>query len=427
MGRPLNKKYMGNRNIGTNRPTDDGIGGEGIASVTLGTLGSYTTRPTVTFATPIIANGTTATGTVTSEVLSAAVGGVQTRAYPVAAGAISFAGGDVTSTYTATVTSAALVSVVYASATTISFSTTTTAMISGTSIVISGSSITGNMTIGGVAIAAGQTYYAGAPTTATAATLYATYSNAVTGTSPLTISNGTTTGATFTFGTTYGTVTALTPVNRGSFSTLVTGAQTAVTGDGSGSSLTITPTYRAKAVVITQRGSGYTGNEAAPTFTQSVTGTSVLTTDSGAVGSATNDENAILAWAYTGGNLVEVDLQKQISAKRYRFNKTGEVSRTGTEIGRIKYTGVADGTAGNTAAEGVELNIVAVDASGGTYLVRKLYNRTCTVNPVAFASTPGTAFGLGGSTSAGSVYTAGKQYKWTFGTATADCVKILNA
>ena len=103
------------------------------------------------------------------------------------------------------------------------------------------------------------------------------------------------------------------------------------------------------------------------------------------------------------------------------------MNRVGAEIGRIRYDAVADGTAGNTAAEGKELNIVAVDASGGTYLVRKLYNRTCTLNPVSFASTPGTAFGLGGATSAGTVFTANKQYKWTFGTPTADTVKILNA
>ena len=36
MGRPLNKKFFGNRNIGTTASTDSGIGGEGIASITLG-------------------------------------------------------------------------------------------------------------------------------------------------------------------------------------------------------------------------------------------------------------------------------------------------------------------------------------------------------------------------------------------------------
>jgi hypothetical protein len=90
-------------------------------------------------------------------------------------------------------------SVVYGSATTISYTSTLTALPVGTSVTISGSSITGTMTIGGVAIASGQTYYLGAPITATSATLYANYSNAISSTSPLAISNNATTGATFTY------------------------------------------------------------------------------------------------------------------------------------------------------------------------------------------------------------------------------------
>ena len=36
MGRPLNKKYFGNRNIGSTSTTaDNGIGGEGVESVTI--------------------------------------------------------------------------------------------------------------------------------------------------------------------------------------------------------------------------------------------------------------------------------------------------------------------------------------------------------------------------------------------------------
>lgn len=74
MGRPLNKKYFANRNIGsTSVTTDDGIGGQGILSVTLDTLGSYTTRPTVTFPSPSLPSGVTALGTITSEALSGAV------------------------------------------------------------------------------------------------------------------------------------------------------------------------------------------------------------------------------------------------------------------------------------------------------------------------------------------------------------------
>jgi hypothetical protein len=79
MGRPLNKKYFGNRNIGTTGTADNGIGGQSVASVTLDALGAYTTRPTITFAAPTLPSGVTATGTITSEVESVtAVGGTQT-------------------------------------------------------------------------------------------------------------------------------------------------------------------------------------------------------------------------------------------------------------------------------------------------------------------------------------------------------------
>ena len=81
MGRPLNKKYFGNRNVGSASTTADdyGIGGSSVASVTLNALGSYTTRPTITFALPTLPSGVRATGTITSEVESVtAVGGTQT-------------------------------------------------------------------------------------------------------------------------------------------------------------------------------------------------------------------------------------------------------------------------------------------------------------------------------------------------------------
>jgi hypothetical protein len=67
MGRPLNKKYFGNRNIGTTVTTDDGIGGEGVASVTIAGVWSGFTQATstVTFSAPQLPGGVTATGTVT--------------------------------------------------------------------------------------------------------------------------------------------------------------------------------------------------------------------------------------------------------------------------------------------------------------------------------------------------------------------------
>jgi len=68
MGRPIKKKFFGNLNTGSGSTSaDNGIGGEGVASVVLNATGNYTTRPTFTFSTPQISGGVRATGTITSE------------------------------------------------------------------------------------------------------------------------------------------------------------------------------------------------------------------------------------------------------------------------------------------------------------------------------------------------------------------------
>jgi hypothetical protein len=349
MGRPLNKKYFGNRNIGTNRPTDDMIGGQGVGSVSQpsGGAGSFVVNqtyqnfPTLTASAPTIANGTTA---VLSPVFE-----IETVTYA-SGGATGYANGLSTS--------------------------------------ISG--------MGGGAV----------------------------------VNIVLTTGAVSSVNLTGG--------NRGEF------RRGDITGVGlttfnvrqtpnAGTDLQINVTFRVKRIEVTNSGSGYVTAPSLSwgghTFTgQTAPSLNVVTmaTDTGAVGSATYEENAIIAWAYTGGQFVEVDLQKQISTKRYRFNKTGEVSRVGVEIGRIRYDHVADGTGGYTAAQGKELNIFATDASGGTYLVRKLYNRTCTLYPFAVGSSLATATGLPQS-SAGTLYTRGEQVKWSFAAASAGVVQIQNA
>jgi len=64
MGRPIHKKYFGQTNI---ESTGEGVGGEGVASVTLGGVNNstgYTTGDAVTFTAPQIPGGETATGTV---------------------------------------------------------------------------------------------------------------------------------------------------------------------------------------------------------------------------------------------------------------------------------------------------------------------------------------------------------------------------
>ena len=366
MGRPLNKKYFGNRNLGsTSTSADNGIGGQGLASVTVNTAGSYTSAPTFTFPAPALAaeGAVTATGAPTFEVLSVTIGGTQTRAYPVAAGAINFAGGTTTATFTATVTSSALTTVVRASATTLGFDTTTTAMISGTSIHITGASITGTMTIGGVAIAAGQIYYVGAPTDAVSATLFSNYADAVAATNPLTIVAGTgTTGATFTRGVTYGTVTALAPATRGAFSTLVTGAQAAVTTDAfsSGAGLTITPTYRLLGVNVTEKGSGYL---------PAVAGTATITATTAAAGAntvtgitSTISGNVLTVTALTGVLKQNMILTGgSVTAGAYIVNQlTGTTGDVGTYTVEVYGGGAVTGT-----PTGATLNAITVSSTSG--------------------------------------------------------------
>jgi hypothetical protein len=132
------------------------------------------------------------------------------------------------------------------------------------------------------------------------------------------------------------------------------------TVDGAGKILTIE---------VTEKGSGYTS---APTVTEDVGGvqgtttfTAVLTTDTGSVGSATNQENAIVAYAYVTGNNLIADIQKQVSGRRYKV-KTSEGTLTCKLV-----TGVA-------AAVG-EMTITATDVNGNTYFVSKLTSRLATL------------------------------------------------
>jgi hypothetical protein len=95
MARSLNKKYFGNRNIGTNGNNTDGnlsnsqnygddrIGGEGVASYGTIVAGSgWTATPTVTFSAPNIPGGVSVAGTAHYKALSAAVAVGGTTAYP---------------------------------------------------------------------------------------------------------------------------------------------------------------------------------------------------------------------------------------------------------------------------------------------------------------------------------------------------------
>lgn len=356
MGRPLNKKYFGNRNIGsTSVTTDNGIGGSAAGTVSFGGANNSTgfTAGTaqVALSAPTIPGGVTATATLV-------VG-------PAGAFLTTGAGtsGTNRSTFTATGT---------------------------------GTTATGTYT-GLVQKAGGTTTGTGATFTivkATAGTNYAT-GGVLTTITATTKGTGYVVGDTIVIdGALIGGVTTTNDI------TLTVVGAVAAAG-------TIT------AINIVEPGSGYV---AAPTFTFSVgtIGTAgpvvAFAPDTGEVGSATNEENAIIAYAYhTGGSLLIGDITRQVSTDRYKVKNA-----TTTAIAKLKAT-IANGAG--------EMNIVATDTDGKTYYVVKLTSRKATLVPAAVAR-------LG--TSAGTIFapdTAGvyKMVPWKFAAAATGYVQIENA
>jgi hypothetical protein len=318
MAARLNKKYFGNRNVGTTTGTDNAIGGEGISSINWSNLGLFrgndaTNSPLVglDLPAPTIPTGVRATWTVTFEVASVLTG----------AGKAGLVVGD---TYTFAAAGSPTITVA----------------------TISGTNATFTTTVGsGVA-------YGNLPKDTTGVNI-----TKVTGSGP----------ATF-----------LTDIN-----------------------------FKVKSAIINEKGSGYTGSETFTVTTYSATtgaapaGTIVLTTDSGNVGSSTNQENAFIAYAYIAGSRKVVDIVGQKGARRYKVT-----DGTNTALCNLKTSG-ASSSAG-------EMDITATDSSGGAYWVKKINNRRCTV--VRKAAGGGTQFATDSSV------------PWTLNAATVNVsVKIANA
>jgi len=329
MGRPLNKKYFGNRNIGTggNQITgalsnsqnyaDDRIGGEGVASISNATVGAiqindtYKTFPGLTVAVPTLPGGVRATTSVVWEVAT-----------------VSLAGGT---GYTAgTITSITGLD---------AFGTTDTRF----SVTVDG---------GGV------------PTF-----------NAFT--------------------------------ERGSYTSIDgTGITTwAVVGPAGDGAAQATITFRIKSIGITEEGSGYT---AVPALAWSqVNGgtmpsdqTPTLTVDTGAPGTAGNQENAIVIYANTtipasGTTALVGDIIKQTNTRSYKI-KTAD----GIKVCKL-------GTDSTPESGGAYL---VATATGGTYYVTKLTAHRATL----VAKTGDEALD-------------GMSVKWTFGAPSATVVQIENA
>lgn len=159
-------------------------------------------------------------------------------------------------------------------------------------------------------------------------------------------------------------------------------------------------------ITMTEAGSGYS---TAPTVT--VTGggtgwtyTAVLTTSTGPVSSVTNQENAIVAYAFTGSSSKVADIVKQVNSHDYNVNTA---DTAGTPI-RATLKGSAATAVG-------EMTIKATDVNGNTYFVTKLTARKAVLTR---------------DTQNGSnawVYATGETAPWSFDAAATIYVQVENA
>jgi len=323
MGRPLNKKYFGNRNIGSTGTGDNGIGGEGIASITFSNAGTFAGNSNVDPITapalpaPSLPDGVQATWTIAYEVEGVSTG----------AGKTDLAVGD---TFEYSELPGMIAKVRDISGANAVFSVTTTGASRGDAL----------------------------------------------------------------------TLAEIPQDTIGINLTKIAGTGTAIT-------FLVDVTFHVRSVTITEKGSGYVGTE---TFTFTKPGTTsgavpegiiVLTTDSGAAGSSTNQENAIIMRANVSGSgstAVVCDIIKQVSTTRYKVT-----DGTDTEIVQL-------GT-DTSPATGYGY-IKATDSSGATYAVLKLTRHKAVLENLS--GTP--------------EFDDGQSVSWTFGSAVEDySVTIENA
>ena len=106
MGRPLNKKYFGNRNIGSASTTaDNGIGGQGLASVTIAQgTGKTAGAQAVTITAPALPNGIQATATASVTASTVAITITEPGSGYTVIPTVTVAGGGTGYTFTAVLT-----------------------------------------------------------------------------------------------------------------------------------------------------------------------------------------------------------------------------------------------------------------------------------------------------------------------------------
>ena len=358
MGRPIKKKFFANlnspyQNHATGGPT--GEGGEGVASLTINTVGSYTSAlPGITFGTPDLFSGVQATGIVHGKALSA-VATVAGSGYAYNNVLTQTAGGTGTM---ATWTVSAL------KTDGLTLNNGGTSIDNNDEYTFSGSYSGGSWTtplrvritnaVAGVVQAGGWTVvtpgvWSGAA--APANTGGAILTQVVDGVDH----NGT--GLILNL-TSWGVATVAL-ATEGDYTAIAGGAKATSVSPAGGTGATLTITYGVKNVEITNPGSHYISvADAGGTFTTgAATGTAVL---------ASVADNGLAAYAYImdGVEGSIVDIMKQESSRRYlvkeRDGVQGQCRLVARNAGDL-YVG--------------EMCLIATDTEGCTYFVVKLTAR----------------------------------------------------
>jgi len=222
-------------------------------------------------------------------------------------------------------------------------------------------------------------------------------------------------GSVITVATTGASNATFTVTTRGSTTSLITDLQgvniTKVTGTGSAATFQVDIFSQIVNTVINEKGSGYGGGETITVTTVNgasggaPVGTIVLTVDTGAPGSSTNQENAIFCYAKISDaitNAQPADIIKQRGTKRFKVK-----TNSGTAICELKSSALSASASTDTG----KMTIGATDSAGGTYFVTKIGARRCTL-------TRGT----------GTQFATDSSIPWTFGSAVLNqSVKIDNA
>lgn len=161
-------------------------------------------------------------------------------------------------------------------------------------------------------------------------------------------------------------------------------------------------------ISINEEGSGYTGAETITvTLVNGCVGVApqmaiVLRTDTGAVGSATNQENAIVIHANTDDEGTKIgDIIRQVSTRRYKVKTADGI--------RVCQLGTTDAPLIGGAY------IKATDDNGNTYFVTKLTAHRATLTRWADAE------------SGAWLFANNESAPWTFGSTTETTVQIENA